>query len=167
VTPSYHSTLSALSAIGIGPWRIYTCTPQNTTSQTYRGQPSPFTLKFCYATLGPLTYEVIQPISGPSIFADYLSSSGNGGGGRAGLHHVAYDCNGIPMADRVRGFEERGWKMVQGGDWGEGNKFAFFEGGEGVEGTWVETIEMGGGEWPPCEEWFPEGAGGEGREGKR
>lgn len=69
------------------------------------------------------------------------------------------------MAERVKGFEERGWKMVQGGDWEKGNKFAFFEGGEGVEGTWVETIEMGNGEWPACEEWFPEGAG-EDREGQ-
>ena len=52
--------------------------------------------------------------------------------------------------------------MVQSGTWGEGNTFLFFEGPEGVKGTWFETIEFGQGEWPEAEEWFPEGAGEEG-----
>ena len=66
------------------------------------------------------------------------------------------------MGERVKKFEERGYSMVQSGTWGEGNTFMFFEGPEGVKGTWVETIEFGEGEWPEVEEWFPEGAGQEG-----
>lgn len=159
VTPDYLATLSALTSLGISPWRIYTCSPSNTTNQTYRGHPAPYTLKFCYASLpaSDITYEVIQPISGPSIFADYLQShatAGNEGGG--GLHHLAYDCNGIPMEERVRGFAERGYEMVQSGTWGDGNTFMFFEGPKGVKGMWFETIEFGEGEWPEVEQWFPE-----------
>ncbi|KAG7005027.1 hypothetical protein G7Y79_00022g052480 [Physcia stellaris] len=164
VTPSYRTTIQALTALGVGPWRVYTCSPENTTNQTYRGRPSAYTIKFCYASLPPsnITYEVIQPVSGPSIFADYLAShatAGSEGGG--GLHHVAYDCNGIPMEERVKKFDERGYSMVQSGTWMEGSTFMFFEGPQGVKGTWVETIEFGGGEWPEAEEWFPEEAGQE------
>lgn len=61
------------------------------------------------------------------------------------------------MEERVKMFEERGYSMVQSGTWGEGNTFMFFEGPEGVKGSWVETIEFGEGEWPEVEEWFPEG----------
>ena len=31
----------------------------------------------------------------------------------------------------------------------------FFEGPKGVNGSWVETIAFGEGEWPEPEEWFP------------
>ncbi|KAL9015642.1 MAG: hypothetical protein Q9185_006966 [Variospora sp. 1 TL-2023] len=166
VTRSYRTTLSALIPLGLSPWRIYTCSPSNTQVQTYRGQPAAYSMKLCFATLpnSSIVYEVIQPISGPSIFADYLgahAAAGADGGG--GLHHLAYDCHGVPMAERVRGFRERGYEMVQSGVLGTGVAFMFFEGrkgegegdGGGTGGMWLETIQIEEGGWPEVEEWFP------------
>ena len=91
-------------------------------AQTYRGAPRAYTLIFCYANLpGGLTYEVIEPISGPTIFQKFLDEKGEG------LNHVAYDYNGLAMAEKVAGFRERGWEMVQSGLWRGGGEFMFFE----------------------------------------
>lgn len=152
MTKDYKRTLTGLSALGIGPWRIYTCDPSNTTSQTYRGHSVPFTIRFCYADITPggMVYEVIQPVSGPTIFEEFLDKKGEG------IHHVAYDCNGVPMEERVRAFAERGYEMVQGGSWIGESRFAFFESAEQEMGTFFETIAFPDGwEYPEPDEWFP------------
>lgn len=60
------------------------------------------------------------------------------------------------MQERVKGFRERGFEMVQSGKWEEGSVFMFFEGREeGMRGMWVETIGFGEGEWPEAEEVWP------------
>ena len=66
----------------------------------------------------------------------------------------------------MRGFEERGFQMVQSGDWNAGNQFAFFEDREKVGGVWFETIVFGEGVMPAAEGvWPPTGAeGGNGEE---
>lgn len=69
---------------------------------------------------------------------------------------MAYDCSGVDLEERVRAFEERGWRCTQSGTWcvGGKNSFAFFE-REGVP-MCVETIAFQEDwEWPEPEEWFP------------
>jgi methylmalonyl-CoA/ethylmalonyl-CoA epimerase len=121
VTRDHKRTISGLLKLGIGPWKAYTFTPQNTTHQTYRGKPADFTLKVCFAQAGNVVYELIQPIEGPTIFEEFLQKHGEG------IHHIAYDCNGIPWEDRMAGFKERGFALAQSGSWQGKNHFAFFE----------------------------------------
>ena len=98
-----------------------------------------------------MTYEIIQPVSGPTIFAEYLEKNG----GVEGLHHVAFDCNNVRWEERLKSFEDRGFRCAQSGVWkgknGEkGCHFAFFEAleneslgeesGEGKGRYCVETI---------------------------
>src|SRR4051812_49292400 len=78
VTSDYKKTIAGLWQTGIGPWRCYTFTPSNTTNQTFRGQASAFTIRVCFAELSPtMVYEVIQPISGLSIFQEWLDKHNN------------------------------------------------------------------------------------------
>jgi len=152
-TPDYKKTISGLWALGIGPWRCYTFSPSTTTNQTYRGTSVPFVLRVCFANLTPtMVYEVIQPISGPNIFQEWLDKHN----GEPGIHHIAYDMNGIPFQERVEKMRERGFEVSQGGSWMGRNHFAFFE-TEGLTGTCFETYEFPG-DWvdPEPEEWFPE-----------
>jgi len=79
VTKDYSRTIKGLSQLGIGPWRVYTFTPENTTNQTYRGKPSAFTMRVCFAELSPtMVYEVIQPVSSETIFQEFLDQHGEG-----------------------------------------------------------------------------------------
>lgn len=167
VTPDHKRTIAGLNDLGIGPWRIYKFTPENTTNQTYNGKPSPFTLIVCFAEFSSssasdgskgnngspsnMVYEVIQPVSGPNIFQDFLDEKGEG------VHHIAYDCDDAPFEQRVKEFEARGFKLAQGGSWMGRNHFAFFiEDKEDRTGTCFETYEFPSDwEYPEPEEWYP------------
>ena len=121
VTRDHKRTIDGLLLLGIGPWKAYTFTPENTANQTYRGQPASFTLKVCFAQAGNVVYELIQPLSGPTIFEEFLEKHGEG------VHHVAYDCGGKPWEQRLAGFKDRGFQLAQSGSWQGRNHFAFFE----------------------------------------
>lgn len=60
------------------PWYwSHTFNPENTMDQTYYGKLSPFVLKVCFAQLGTM-WELIEPVSGSTIFADFLERHGEG-----------------------------------------------------------------------------------------
>ena len=149
VTRDHRRTMEGLWRLGIGPWRVYTFSPENVTNQTYRGSPSPFTLKVCFARSGGLAWELMEPISGPSIFAEFLNLHGEG------VHHIAYDCHDLPFEQRIAEFERRGFPLVQSGSWMGKNHFAFFE-TEGATATCLETYVFPE-DWQPPEpeEYYP------------
>ncbi len=149
VTRDHKRTMEGLCRLGIGPWQVHTFSPENTTNQTYRGKPSPFTMKVCFAQLGTMIWELIEPVSGSTIFAEFLERQGEG------IHHVAYDCNNIPFEQRIAEFARRGFPLVQSGSWMGKNHFAFFE-TEHATTTCLETyVFPDDWQYPDPEEWYP------------
>lgn len=153
VTPDVYKTMSGLCKLGIGPFQVFNFNSQTVSSRVYRGQDASFELKVCFAKQGSLVFELMQPVSGPSLMADYLKRSG----GREGIQHVAFDCEDMPMAERKQKMKERGFEVGMEGVWkGKEGKchFVFFD-TEDVAGTVFETIDFSK-DWedPECE-WFP------------
>lgn len=149
VTRDHQRTMEGLWRVGIGPWQVHTFSPENTTQQTYRGKPSPFTLRVCFAHCGNMVWELIEPVSGPTIFAEFLESHGEG------IHHIAYDCNNVPFDRRIEEFARRGFALVQSGSWMGRNHFAFFD-TEGATTTCLETYFFPD-DWayPEADAWYP------------
>ena len=149
VTRDVTRSMTGLWRLGIGPWRIYTFGPENTTNQTYRGEASAFVMRVCFAEAGGTIWELIEPVSGRTIFAEFLDRHGEG------IHHVAFDCNHMPFAERIAEFAKRGFTLAQGGSWMGRNHFAFFE-TEGETTTCIETYEFPD-DWsyPEPEAWYP------------
>ncbi|KAB8338768.1 hypothetical protein FH972_021713 [Carpinus fangiana] len=138
VTPDADRTMDGLLALGIGPFKVFSFTPETVANQTWRGQPSAFSLKVCFATQGELTWELMQPVAGPSIMANFLAQKGEG------VHHVAFDCDGASVVDRVRSFEARGFPCIQSGCWKGANgtcEFRFFD-TDGAIGSCFETYDF-------------------------
>jgi methylmalonyl-CoA/ethylmalonyl-CoA epimerase len=77
---------------GIGPWRIRTFQPPALTNAEVRGQPELFTMKLGIATIGNMQWELIQPLTGNSIYKEFLDQKGEG------LHHVACDVGDYEQA---------------------------------------------------------------------
>lgn len=149
VTADHQRTMKGLVRLGIGPWRVYTFGPENVSEQTYHGEAVEFWLKVCFARSGNITWELMEPIDGPTIFADYLDRHGEG------IHHVAYNCRDVPMADRIREFEARGFQCVQSGKWMNTNHFAFFA-TENATTTVFETYVFAPDfAYPEPESWYP------------
>jgi hypothetical protein len=149
VTRDHRRTMAGLAALGIGPWRVYTFGPENVSEQTYMGEPTAYRIKVCFAEVGDMVYEIMQPLEGPTIFQESLDAHGEG------IHHIAFDCNGIPWEERVLGFAERGFRNAQSGVFAGGNRFAFFA-NEAATTTVIETIHFPDGfVLPEPEEWYP------------
>ena len=150
VTPDHRRTMADLWKLGIGPWKVYTFDPSNTSNQTYRGEPCEFTLKVCFAVLDSIVWELMEPISGPTIMSDFLRQHGEG------IHHIAFDCNHVPWQERLDEFQMRGFNLVQTGSWMGINSFAFFEGERGSRPTTFETYFFPEDwEYPPAEAEYP------------
>ena len=91
----------------------------------------------------------MQPLSGASIFQEWLDRDGEG------IHHVAFDLDGRPWQERLTAFADRGFSVRQSGRFVDENAFAFFD-TESATGTTFETYDIPTGfVWPEPEEWFP------------
>lgn len=149
VTRDHKRTMDGLLKVGIGPWRVYTFSPENTKNQTYHGEPTEFVLKVCFAKSGNMVWELMEAVSGPTIFADFLEKHGEG------THHVAYDCNNTPFEESITELKRCGFKRVQSENCLEVNHFAFF-GSEADITTVFETYAFPSDwDYPEPEAWYP------------
>lgn len=73
--------------LAAGPWRGWVFGPQGQ-GREYRGKPADWTLKLALNDRSP-QYELIEPLEGPSIHADWLAERGEG------FHHVAYVVDSV------------------------------------------------------------------------
>lgn len=107
--------------LGIGPWTGYRLEPPRLREMRYRGEDVEFSLRHALAWQGELQFELVQPLSGPSIFREHLDAHGEG------LHHVG---RYVPdHAAAVAHALEQGWTPIQSargfGAEGDG-AFAYF-----------------------------------------
>lgn len=78
---------------------------------TYYGKPSDAESLVSQAYSGGTFIELIQPLSGPSVFKDYIDKNPAGG-----MQHVAYR---IPVADLdkvISGFADKGFPVISSFD---------------------------------------------------
>lgn len=150
VTRDIFRTLSQFVRIGVGPWRIYTFDSTTVKDQTFRGKSQSQSLKLALAWSGTTFWEVIQPLEGESIYKEWLEEHGEG------IHHVAQDCKGIPLSERISEFERRGYKVTQSGCHMGQVKFAYLD-TEASTGFAIELMEFPDGyTLPEPEQWYPE-----------
>jgi 4-hydroxyphenylpyruvate dioxygenase-like putative hemolysin len=103
---------------GIGPWEIHTFAPPALTETTIRGKPEPYTMKLATAQVGSVQWELIEPLTGPSIYAEFLEEHGEG------LHHVACEVEDFDRAVAALDAQEMG--ILMGGTW-NGATYAYMD----------------------------------------
>lgn len=149
VTRDFRRTMEGLVRSGIGPWRVYTFDPTTVEEMTYRGKPASYSMRLGLADSGGMMWEIVQPLTGPNIYEEFLERHGEG------IHHVAWGCNDIPWAERIKAFTDRGYPMIQSGVWLGKVPYAYFE----TEDDTTTTFEIfdipPGMAVPTPEEWYP------------
>ncbi len=77
------------------------------TDKFYYEKPvdSEWLMGFC--SLGPLEMELVQPLTGPTIYHDFLETRGEG------LHHLGFDVK--DMNRRVECYKKMGLRVLQNG----------------------------------------------------
>jgi len=99
---------------------------------TYRGQPADFRLDLSLAYAGDTQFEVIRPLSGPSLYTEFLESRG------PGLHHLGFLVKDFD--DAARTYRENGYQVAQSGVFGGSTRFAYYD-TEAQCGAIMELIE--------------------------
>lgn len=108
--------------LNIGPWTAYRLDPTRLQDMRYHEHEVAFSFRHALAWQGELQFELIQPLEGPSIFADHLAHHGEG------LHHVGkfVDDHAAAVAEALA----RGYTPLQSarGHGAEGDgAFAYFQ----------------------------------------
>lgn len=120
--------------LGVGPFSAYTLAPPRLRDCVYHGERVDFSLRHALGWSGETQIELVQPLSGPSIFADHLARHGEG------LQHLGRYVDDHPAA--VKDLLDRGFRPLQSargfGAEGDG-AFAYFEPPDG-HGLVVELI---------------------------
>ena len=100
------------SRLDAGPWRGWLFGPQGQ-GREYRGRPAEWSLRLALNESNP-QFELIEPVNGPSIHADWLEEQGEG------FQHVAYavpslqqitsemEAAGYPVVARIHAFGAAG-----------------------------------------------------------
>jgi hypothetical protein len=94
---------------GIGPFRVIDWPPagREDLMRFYHGEPGSFTARMAFTELGPVELELIQPVTGPSIWADFLRDHGEG------IHHLRFNLDEL---DPVQAYlAEKGIPSAQHG----------------------------------------------------
>ncbi len=84
----------------------------------YRGHDEDFTYRIAFAPLGVIEIELIQPVSGKTVYDDFLKEKGGG------LHHVAFDVTNLD--DVLEQLNKHGIHVVMSGK-REGLSWAYIE----------------------------------------
>jgi hypothetical protein len=92
---------------GIGPWHIYTYAKPLVSQMTYYGEPADYKMKIGLAYFGPMRIELIQPLSGDSVYADFIAEHGYG------VHHFGLLVEDMPSALDLA--QEAGYDMIMDG----------------------------------------------------
>jgi methylmalonyl-CoA/ethylmalonyl-CoA epimerase len=98
-------------------------------NRVYRGKPENFRMKIGLAMMGDLQIELIQPLEGKTIYAEFLEKWGNG------IHHLGFDVNNLD--ERVAIFHKLGIGVLMSGE-RVGGKFAYMD----TDGTFGIIIEL-------------------------
>jgi catechol 2,3-dioxygenase-like lactoylglutathione lyase family enzyme len=103
---------------------------------TYRGRPADFVADISLSYAGDLQLELIRPVSGKSIYTEFLTATSG-----PGLHHVCFETE--DLAESIRAAEAAGLDVVQTGSMAGGAmEFAYID-GAGAGAPYIEVVRIG------------------------
>ncbi|MGI5891701.1 MAG: VOC family protein [Bacillota bacterium] len=80
---------------GIGPWAFIEFGP-NVEKSTYYGEPCSNLMKIAESQVGPISLELIQPVSGPLPHMDFLKTKGEG------MQHLGFMIDSPQEAEKLK-----------------------------------------------------------------
>ena len=120
---------------GVGAWTRLPDIHFGPDTTTLRGEPADFTIHVSLGYAGDLQLELIQPVSGATIHAEFLAAHG------PGLHHVCFDVEDVDAA--CANAEAAGHPVLMRGSMMGGEiEFAYVD-GSAAGAPYVELARIG------------------------
>ncbi len=125
--------------LGIKPWNVFTIEPPEC---FVRGRATPFAFRVALAAVGDASYELLQPVSGDSVYVEHMEKHGES------FHHtcIAYASHEDMQAAKAE-LRGQGREMIQNGGAPGAFEFCYFDMPE--TGSVLELLWLG--ELPPPE----------------
>lgn len=92
---------------GIGPWQFYTYKKPVVKEMHYQGKAADYAMRLALSNFGPMRIELIEPLSGDSVYADFVREHGYG------VHHFGLLTDDMQIA--LKQAEEAGLPMTMDG----------------------------------------------------
>jgi methylmalonyl-CoA/ethylmalonyl-CoA epimerase len=120
----------------IGPWAVYTLSPDWIRDMTVHGKNQGYVYKLALCNVGPVLYELMESVQGPNIYEEFLKERGEG------VHHLGYFVEDIDA--EISNMESRGFGLLQSGrgfGTNDDGAYAYFD-TERACGCILEALEM-------------------------
>ncbi|MGC8816443.1 MAG: VOC family protein [Candidatus Hadarchaeum sp.] len=132
--------------LGIGPWRIHRYAPPDLRNTKLRGVPAEYSMKIALARVGGIELELIEPLTGPNIYEEFLEKKGEG------IHHLA-KYQKEDLKKELAAFEAMGIKVLMSGKC-KGVEFYYLD-TEPLLGIIYELVRIGRDGVIPPESTYP------------
>ncbi|QNO36890.1 VOC family protein [Protaetiibacter sp. SSC-01] len=145
VVPELRPAVERMARVlGVAEWNVWTYDGAYVPVRRYLGEDADYTSVVAMPSYGP-ALEIIQPVTGPSIYTTFLDERG------PGLHHVGYYVPSLAEARAHFAGLGIGEVLSGGGHGVDGDgAYAFFDVRD-VVGSYVEAIEAPARRRPPHE----------------
>lgn len=118
-------------SLGIGPFRSVSAT---VTERKVRGVPNDsWKFRLSVADMGPVQFELVQPVAGDTLHKEYLEKKGEG------INHLGINVDDIEKAQAE--LEKKGLKVIYSVRFLGGGGAAYFDTGE-VGGVLFELMQF-------------------------
>lgn len=95
--------------LGWGPWNVYELEKSRLDHTEVYGEVTEYTSIIAETNLGNIDFELIEPVSGPNIYKEYIEQHGEG------LHHLACMGSDSDHEEIFRKFRDKGFKKTMTG----------------------------------------------------
>jgi len=117
---------------GIPKPEVVTIADEPISNTIYRGAPSGATGKAAFFDMGTVQMELIEPVGGPSTWAEFLETRGEG------IHHVAFKVQDFEATQAM--LSGKGMPVIQSGAW-TGGRYAYIDSAAQL-GTILEILNF-------------------------
>jgi hypothetical protein len=108
--------------LGWGPWSVFDYKPPLLHHTEVRGEPVEFRMIGAETHLDGIDFELIQPVSGPSIYQEHLDTYGEG------VQHIAFMEHSFEDSAAVKKrWAARGARVLMGGRIGDSIEFYYLD----------------------------------------
>lgn len=104
---------------GFGPWYFWDMCPPNLHDYYYKGVKVEAAFRIALAQIGPIQYELTQPLYGMGIHREFLEKRGEG------VHHLKVFVDDVPKAKEE--FKKKGIFVIQEGRYGPEDWHVFLD----------------------------------------
>lgn len=108
VVPDFEKAIAGLLQLGIGPFKCWNVQPPALFDRTFRGNAeADWSMRLGVALVGTMQWEVIEPLTGDSLYREHLTRFG------AGVHHLLLETRGTSFDESIARFAAQQLPFVQ------------------------------------------------------